>query len=162
MIDNSDLSFSVDDFVESLLSLQKVEAEAERMELTTAEQSGKFVRADLGVFRNKDDHSIWQVERDDAGIDYIVRTDSYDVPQSSEWTASANREGDTVTLAYKSYPVRRFASAEFKFSDADDFAKFLVTKASKEEKSFATALVKTLPFEQRVGLQKKFNIFREE
>lgn len=161
MIDNNNLSFSVDDFVESLLSLQKTEQKSERMELATAQKSGKFVRADVGMFRNKDDHSIWKLEKDDTGIDFIVRSDEFDVPQRSEWTATANREGSSVTLAYKKYPICCFASSEFKFKDADDFAKFLVEKASGEQKPFALAVMKTLPFEQRVALQKKFAIFRE-
>lgn len=160
MINNDHLSFNVDDFVDSLLNLQKTSHAEPKLPLREALASGKFVRADLGVFRKSDDHSVWELKTDDAGQQFIVRTEQYDTPTQASWTASANRTGDSVTLAYKGYPVRRFAKAEFNYEDANDFAQFLVKKASSEQK-FATGVAKTLPFQERVALQKKFAIFRE-
>lgn len=160
-IDNKDLSFRVEDFVESLVNLQQFAANEIKLPLREALASGKFVRADLGVFRNSDDHSVWQLEKGDDGKDYIIRTDSFDKANASDWTASANRVGDSVTLAYKNYPIRRFAKAEFEYSDANEFAKFLVQKASQGGEAFVKGLVKTLPFNERIVAQKKFKIFRE-
>lgn len=160
-IDNQDFSFRVEDFVESLQNLQQFAADNIKLPLREALASGKFVRADLGVFRNSDDHSVWQLEKGDDGIDYIIRTDSFDKAAESDWTASTNRVGDSVTLAYKNYPLRCFAKAEFHYSDANEFAKFIVQKASQGGEKFIKGLMKTLPFEERITAQKKFKIFRE-
>lgn len=161
MINNDNLSFQVDDFIESLLALQKNAETEPKLPLKEALASGKFVRASVGVFRKSDDHSVWELSTDDSGMQYIVRTDAFDTPTQSDWTAAANRTGDSVTLAYKQYPIRRFAKAEFDYDDADDFAQFLISKASKDSSSFARGLVKTLPFEERLALQKRFSLFRE-
>ena len=161
MIDNSELSFSIEEFVQSLKSLEKYANEKEKLVLAKVKGTSKFTRVNVGVFRNNDDHSIWQLEKGDDGIDYIVKTDAYATPVQGGWSAAANRCGDSVTLCYADYPIRKFAKKEFCFEDADDFANFLVEKANTSGNKFAIKLLKTLPFQERVAIQKKFRIFRE-
>lgn len=160
MINNDGLSFNVDEFVESLQNLEKTSHAEPKLPLREALASGKFVKADLG-FRKTDDHSIWQVDTDESGQQFIIRTDTFDVPREADWSASANRFGDCVTLAYKNYPISRFAKADYGYDDANDFAKFLVAKAKAEGAVFAKRLAKTLSFEERIAVQKRFSMFRE-
>lgn len=160
MIDNSEFSFSIEEFIQSLNSLEKYANEKEKLVLAKVRGSPKFSRINVGVFRNNDDHSIWQLEKDTDGIEYIVKTDRFASPTQGEWSASSNRQGDCVTLSYMNYPIKKFAKSEFNYDDANMFAEFLVDKANSS-KEFAKKLAKTLSFQERLAVQKKFPIFRE-
>lgn len=164
MINNSGLEFSVDEFIKSLQNLDHpVEAKVTRMLVREAEASQKFVKADLGTLRNRDDGSIWRLDTGDDGNQYIVRTDSDDTVVKAGWTASPNRRGDTITLSYEDTPVRKFSSAEFGFdpAKASVFAGIIVDKAVDEQPTFVRNLLATLSFEDRICLQKRFAIFRQ-
>jgi hypothetical protein len=162
MINNPELSFSIETFVESLTSLQQQGAlEETKLPLVQAMETGKFIRADVGVFRKNDDHSIWKLEKDEDGKEFITRTGGFAVVTASDWSATSNRVGDVVTLAYKNYPIRKFARSEFAFDNANNFASFLVQKANSNNKKFASGVIKTLSFEARLELQRKFALFRE-
>lgn len=160
MIDNPEFSFSIEEFVQSLNSLEKYANEKEKLVVAKIQGSPKFTRVNVGVFRNNDDHSIWQLERGDDGIEYIVKTDQFASPTEGAWSAAASRHGDCVTLSYCDYPIKKFAKSEFDFDDANNFAEFLVQKANSS-KDFAKKLAKLIPFQERLAVQKKFPIFRE-
>jgi hypothetical protein len=160
MSNNPDLSFSVDAFADNLAKLNQVTPVPTKLPLIQALDSKKFIRADSGVFRNSDDHSVWRLERGEDGKEYITRTEDFAVAAASDWTAASNREGTVVTLAYQNYPVAKFAAEVFGFEDGSDFAGFLVEKAKANPAKFASGVLKTLPFESRIALQQKFALFR--
>lgn len=159
MINNTDLSFSIDEFVQSLNIHDKVEQG--KILYQDAMRSGKFVRADLGVFRKNDDQTIWHLQQDEDGKEYIVKSTSYDTPIDGEWSALPSRTGEFVTLAYREYPICNFTKAEYRYDDANCFASFLVKKAAQEKQKFIANLLKTLSFDTKVTLQKRFAAFRE-
>lgn len=164
MIDNSELSFSIDEFVRSLQSLDRqAEAAPTRLLISEAEASGRFVKADLGAFRNREDGSIWKLDTGDDGLQYIVKTESDDTISQAGWTAAPNRTGDTITLSYLNVPVRKFTTSEFGFNpdNAALFASVIIAKATEEQPKFVKNILATLNFEDRIRLQKQFPIFRQ-
>ena len=143
MIPKSTL-FSIDDFVASLQSMEKT------------------VQADMAVPKKEND-CAWKIEEATDGRQYLVRNDPIENGLAKAgWSAAVNRTGDMITLAYQGVPVKRFAQVEFPFesSKATVFASFLVEKACSDPK-FVPNLLKVVPFEQRVALQKRFAIFRQ-
>ena len=138
-------SFSIDDFVTSLQNLE-----------------GKVIQADMALPKNEEE-CAWKVEQAADGKQYFVRNEPIENGLSKAgWSAATNRTGDSITLAYQGVPVKRFAQEEFGFKvvDVEAFASFIVKRASTDSK-FVSSLLKTVPFEQRATLQKRFAILRQ-
>lgn len=64
---------------------------------------------------------------------------------STDWTAICDRDRKNITLSFKGFPLKRFASEEFKFApdEAEQFAAFLQAKAA--EPDFVRQVIKGLP-----------------
>lgn len=74
-------------------------------------------------------------------------TDEITVRASSDWTAICDRDRKNVTLSFKGFPLKRFASDEYKFSteEAERFASFLQAKTA--ESDFVRQVLKGLPIQ---------------
>jgi hypothetical protein len=64
---------------------------------------------------------------------------------SADWTATCDRDRKNITLSFKGFPLKRFASTEFKFEpdEAEQFAAFLQAKTAQPE--FVRQVLKGLP-----------------
>jgi len=163
MISNPSLEFTVEDFVQSLKDLSKTAApKATKVAYAEAVNNPRFTRANLGMFKDNSDGSIWKLQTAEDGRQYIVKTDLDDVIRQGHWSILPSRTGESVTVAYASTPVQCFAAKEFGFEKqhASAFAEILSDRLKANEQEFAKALVQTVPSERRAALQKSFSIFR--
>lgn len=90
------------------------------------QHSHKFVKAVADLFRKNDENGLWRIEAAEDGKEYFVRSELADpeaIVQSSvgPWVMTVDKTGNNITLAYKGIPVKKFASSEFKFTDAVAF-----------------------------------------
>lgn len=83
---------------------------------------------------------LWELRTADDGEQYLFAL--YNEPEDivtgsnspKEFQATADKEGESVTLAYKKTPIFRFAKQLYQFPDgADAFADFIETKAQDKE-----------------------------
>ncbi len=123
-----------------------------------------FTKVGFDVFQmnNSPVESYWILEKDDDVTEYLTaqyedEADEPNIEVTSSWEAIADKKGENITLAYKSVPIRRFASAEFNFNQETIavFINALVTKLASDEK-FVSKLVNVLPEEKRNSLIKLF------
>lgn len=117
-----------------------------------------FRKIAFDSYRLKDTSApgLWELREED-GVKYLysVYDDAVDlttVSQTSDWRATADRDGKNITLAFKQLPLMRFAAADHGFAqdEAADFAHFLQSKVQDQE--FVSQLVKTLPEAKQTAL----------
>lgn len=84
--------------------------------------------------------SLWILEESDDGDQYLVAqyddVESQTLEVKSHWKALSDRDGQNITLVYKDYPVQRFSSSEYGFTNKDIhiFQKSLINKLASDKK----------------------------
>lgn len=90
--------------------------------------------------------SLWSLEKDDDGIQYLVALysdeQSDNIEVKSDWEAISDKKAENITLAYKNMPIQRFAAKEYGFTpeDAPVFQKSLVDLLNSDKAQVAKLL----------------------
>jgi hypothetical protein len=110
-----------------------------RLEYTTNKHLFRKVAFDAYKVINGNPEQLWELRDGDDGKTYLYALygDTSDLIANSEniktkeWQATADSDGENVTLSYKKVPIYRFAFSKYPFtvSDAGKFANFIETKA---------------------------------
>lgn len=144
---------------------EMVEPKRDSQRLSWEESKHLFKKVAWDVYKPVDGtEALWEMRVEDDGSKYLVAMyntatvtasapdgedakDSVIVTASSDWNAICDRARKNVTLSFKGFPIKRFASSEYRFSqdEADQFAKFIQSRASDSE--FTREILKDLPIE---------------
>ena len=137
-----------------------VEPKRDTQRLAWEEVRSGFRKVAWDVYKPLDDsEQLWELRDGEDGNKYLyamyesapVKTSEESKPEeiittaSSDWTAICDRDRKNVTLSFKGFPLKRFASDECKFTpdEAEQFAAFLQAKAAEPE--FIRQVIKGLP-----------------
>jgi len=101
-----------------------------------------FKKAAADLFRKNDEEGLWKIETAETGEEFFIRTEIEDpeasfTKEASLWSVAADKGNKNITLAYKNIPLKRFASAEFGFTEGNVSAfcdRILASVADKEFK----------------------------
>jgi hypothetical protein len=131
--------------------------ETKRVAFTDVQHLFKKVAFD--VYKQEGSTKLWELCTDDDGSQHLIALydddDNMVVESHDEksWTATANADGDNITLSYNSTPIARFASSQYQYSpnDAESFADFIEKKALNQ--NFITTLLETMPEKKRIAVK---------
>ena len=114
---------------------ERMNPKKDKVEFNSVKHLVRKVAFDVYKAKSGSD-TLWELRQADDGTQYLVAL--YDDPndivvesqEDSEWTAVADNEGKNVTLSYKSFPIKRFAIAEYGVEPerAEEFARFVEKK----------------------------------
>lgn len=105
--------------------------------------------------------SLWVLETNDDGTEYLAAMYGEDDPEqlevTSSWKALSDRDSENVTLVYKDVPLQRFASTDYGFdkSDIHIFQRTLISKLSSD-KDFRNKFLNSQPKEKREMILQQF------
>lgn len=120
----------------------------------------RFQKVAFDVYKQEGSNKLWELRTED-GTQYLVAlyddSDNDLVVESQDekdWTATADTEGENVTLSYRNTPIARFASSKYQYKpqEAEKFAKFLEVKAS--DRNFLNNLLDTMPEQKKLAVLK--------
>jgi hypothetical protein len=122
----------------------------------------RITRIAFDLFRLDDDkENLWQVQADDDGNEFLVRT--YELPKdaslktASEWTVLEDARMANLTVAYQGVPVLRLAASDFGASGRDEVRMLRDLLQEKlAEGEFAGRMLATLPAPKRAALAAAF------
>lgn len=125
-----------------------------------------FRKVAFDVFQLADSpiESYWILETGDDGKEYLVaqydegvESADLEVRGSVNWEAFSDKEAKNVTVFYKGVPIRRCASSEFGFNEADIhiFRQALINGLTSDA-SLVTKMIESMPEEKRQALQEQF------
>lgn len=125
-------------------------------ELDFTKVASQFKKVAFDVYEKIGETGLWELKEKEDGTKVLVALYEEDLPKTaslSNWTASPNKSGTTVTLQYSGVPVAKFNGGEYGFAsdEAGKFASFIASKASSD-KNFIKKLASTMPAPARAHL----------
>jgi len=118
----------------------------------------RITRIAFDMFRlDEDKENLWQVQADDDGNEFLVRT--YELPKDdalqakSEWSVVEDGKKASLTVAYHGMPIHRLVAAEYGAGTPDDvrmLRDLIQTRLADPE--FADKMLATLPEPKRAAL----------
>jgi hypothetical protein len=127
----------------------------------TAQTAFHKVAFDVFQYSNSTVNSLWTLESDPDGKQYLVAqyadSDDQSLESKSNWSAVSDEKKANITLFYKDAPIQRFASTDYNFTPEDVyvFQKTLVKKLSSDP-SFVKKLVNSQSEDKRTLLLGQF------
>lgn len=118
----------------------------------------RITRVAFDMFRLDDDReNLWQVQADDDGNEFLVRT--YELPKddgiqtTSEWHVQEDSRKASLTVSYRGMPIHRLVAAEYGANTTDE-VKLLrdLVQAKLAEPEFAGRMLTSLPEPKRAAL----------
>jgi hypothetical protein len=118
----------------------------------------RITRVAFDMFRlDNDKENLWQVQADDDGNEFLVRT--YELPKDdtlqakSEWTVTEDGKKASLTVAYHGMPIHRIVVAEYGVHTPDDVRLLRDLVQDKlADPNFADSMLATLPESKRAAL----------
>lgn len=111
----------------------------------------RMVRVAFDLFRldgNNREH-LWQVQADDDGNEFLVRT--YNLPEeeeenfqkSSDWDVLLDKKGSNFTVAFKGVPIKRLVASDYNVNNKEDAILFreVVLKKIATDENFQNLLL---------------------
>lgn len=111
----------------------------------------KLTRVAFDMFRMNDNpETLWKVQSDDDGNEFLVRT--YTLPEEElsvqgNWVVISDKKKANLTISYKGVPIHRIIASEYganTSNDSDLLANVLRQKLTTDN-NFAKKLLKSLP-----------------
>jgi hypothetical protein len=132
----------------------------ERIPLRGNEHRIQRVAFDLFKLDN-DKENLWQVQADDDGNEFLVRT--YELPKDesikakSDWSVAEDSRKASLTLSYCGMPVHRLVAADYGAYGPDDVRLLRdLVQAKLADDGFAGRMLATLPEPKRAALAELF------
>jgi hypothetical protein len=127
--------------------------------ISFSENHDKFIRVAFDLFRLKggEEEDLWQVQADDDGNEFLVRTFSLpeETVKESEWLVISDKKCASLNIFYKDVPIKKIAMEDLKIESPDDVD--MLRRAIKDKllknKSFAVKLLINLPNEKYEALR---------
>jgi hypothetical protein len=125
------------------------------------ENKDRFTRVAFDLFRLRGDdkEDLWQVQADDDGNEFLVRT--YSLPEDeaqtkeSDWSVISDKKCANLNIFYKDIPIQKVVTKDFSISSANDveiLRKSIIDKLAND-KSFVINLLISLPLEKYNSLK---------
>jgi len=117
----------------------------------------RLVRVAFDLFRLKGDSTedLWQIQADDDGNEFLVRTynlpeDEQQVVKSSDWRVILDAKGSNLTVLYKDTPIHRLAASIVDANTTEDVELFRQTMQEKlsTDDTFVSKFVSSIPKEK--------------
>lgn len=114
----------------------------------------RFVRVAFDLFKMKDNscEDLWQIQADDDGVEYLVRTYEADDKEviASDWSVGINKTASHLTVSYKGMPVHRLDTKDYGVENPFDALVFrdVVQEKLANNKDFVAKLANELPQEK--------------
>lgn len=134
-----------------------------KLKIAYEDNKHMFTKVAFDVFRFNNPHvdSLWILEQDDSGKQYLVAR--YDEKQDSgfdvvgNWTTVCDKDSSSVILAYKNFPIYKFSSNEYSFNSENIivFQKTVMNKISTDP-GFCKKILGSLSEEKKNILLNKF------
>lgn len=123
----------------------------------------RLTRVAFDLFHmDNDAESLWQVQADDDGNEFLVRTYDMDQPDDlqaqSKWSVDADKKQANLTIAYRGMPIHRLAVADFGAetpAEARSLQKLVQSRLAADE-DFVVSLIESLPAAKREVLAASF------
>lgn len=117
------------DFVEALKELEA--SKPEPQEVTESLDKVVFDKETLSEFRKvafdiyeKQDGSVWQIQADEDGAEWLVRTEDPPLLKVEDWEV-VEEPSSGLTIAYKKVPIQGLSKQALAGVDISDFANWL-------------------------------------
>lgn len=127
----------------------------------------RMIRVAFDFFRLDGDENecLWQVQADDDGNEFLVRT--YDMPDESDdslearaadWSVMLDAKKANLTIAYKGVPIHRLAAADYGACDPDEarLLRDMVSEKLAADEQWAARLLSSLPTPKLAALGETF------
>lgn len=122
----------------------------------------RITRVAFDLFKlDNDKENLWQVQADDDGNEFLVRT--YELPKdesiqaTSDWDVVLDSRKASLTVSYRGMPIHRLVAADFGAQGQDDAALLRdLVQAKLSDGEFAARMLATLPEPKRAALQEMF------
>jgi len=122
----------------------------------------RITRIAFDMFRLDDDkENLWQVQADDDGNEFLVRT--YELPKDdamlvkSDWSVAEDNKKASLTISYCGFPVHRLVGAEYGANTPKDIGllrDFVQTKLA--DAGFASKMLASMPVTKQAALASTF------
>lgn len=122
----------------------------------------KLVRVAFDLFRVDGDEAddLWQIQADDDGNEFLVRTYALDgeeekVSSASDWSVLADKKYANLTVSFMGVPLTRIASKDYGAEDPHSGKSLqgVVSRKLSTDGEFALKLLQTLPQEKLAALK---------
>lgn len=132
----------------------------ERIPLQGNEHRITRIAFDL-VKLDEDRESLWQVQADDDGNEFLIRT--YEIPQEdtlqtkSDWNVVSDSKKANLTISYQGIPVHRLIASEYGARTEEDVTLLCdLVKTKLSEDDFTKRMLATIPESKRTALAASF------
>lgn len=126
--------------------------------LPLEENRDRLMCVAFDLFRLKGDNTedLWQIQADDDGNEFLVRTyalpeEEQQVAKASDWRVVSDAKGSNLTVMYRNIPIQRLAAAAAGAStpaDVELLRKTVQEKLSTDD-SFVSKFIDSIPEEKR-------------
>lgn len=147
-------------FMKFKLDLTKVNNMFDTNRIPVAGNEDRIKRFAFDLFQVDGEgvEDLWQIQADDDGKEYLVRT--YSLPEeekviTSSWSVSSDKKCANLTIYYKDIPLKKMASESLgiQSSEIDNVKTALIKKLSNNS-DFIIKFIATLPADKIEELQK--------
>lgn len=122
----------------------------------------RITRIAFDLFRlDNDKENLWQVQADDDGNEFLVRT--YELPKEdalqakSEWSVAEDGKKASLTVSYRGMPIHRLMAADYGACTPEDVGLLRdLVQAKLADDGFASRMLATLPEPKRAALAAAF------
>lgn len=114
-----------------------------------------FVRIAFDLFKIKDNSSedLWQIQADDDGVEYLVRTYETDDKEveASKWSVGINKTASHLTVSYHGMPIHRLDIKDYGIDNVLDaiVLRDVVREKLAKNTEFVAKFANELPQEKR-------------
>jgi len=125
----------------------------------------RITRVAFDLFKmDGDKESLWQVQADDDGNEFLVRT--YELPKDesiqakSDWDVALDSRKASLTVSYRGMPIHRMVAADYGAQNPSDAAMLCdLVQAKLADDRFASRMIAALPESKRAALLTTFPKF---
>lgn len=119
----------------------------------------RITRVAFDLFKlDEDKENLWQVQADDDGNEFLVRT--YELPKDdslqikSEWSVLEDGKKASLTVAYRGMPIHRLVASDYGAHTQDEVRLLRdLVQAKLADNDFASRMLATLPESKRAALE---------
>jgi len=117
----------------------------------------RMVRVAFDVFKVQGEDDLWQVQADDDGNEFLVRTyDLKDEELSTElnWSVESDKKEANLTIMYSGTPIHRVAASDFGAKTKEDVVELsnLIKEKLSLDENFLAKFIDDLPEAKKAAL----------
>lgn len=142
------------------IELEKVAKVLDPNRIPVRGNEHRLIRFAFDLFRVEGDETddLWQLQADDDGNEFLVRTYSLPdekVSEASDWSVLADKKYANLTVSFKGVPLTRLASKDYGAKNSMDGKSLqgLIFRKLSSDGAFVLNLLADLPKEKKLALK---------